>query len=250
MYGTIKQVEWAQRIKDQWLQNSINVPDIQDAQFYINNRKITGENELNLASQEYEKHIISPFSKKYPRYNRDDAVIALSKMKDFVGVDCETTGLKKQDHIVELAIVEYSTKKVLLDVVIQPPEYDPWSLKNYGEVTYQELASALPFKCYAELVNDTLSQYDMVAYNASFDTKMLNRDMRREKIGVYTPIMRATCAMELFTAWMNSCDHYKLSEACQVMGVNQEKYGKPHRALADILAMLELIDSMKKEINV
>lgn len=256
MTGSDKQVEWAQKIKGeiQLRYPGEPLPDVSYAKFWIDNRDATPTQLCKRASTE----VHSPFTATYPRITRSDVEPLLRNMHNFAVVDTETSGLpsKANAEIVEMTIVAVTSDEVLFNSLFKPHDMEDY-LKSEARKMHafpeEDYLKAPTFPEEWETIQLLLSHYHLVSYNAEFDFPMLRRTA--QIWGLPAPHIKATCAMKMFHAFMNTetaswqKEKTKLSEAREVMGVDQEKFGAPHTALADTLALRELLLRMRDTVE-
>ena len=97
---------------------------------------------------------------------------------DILIVDTETTGLKVEDEIVQLAIVNLRGE-TLINTLLRPvTEVSDEALAVHG-ITDQELAGAPMFSDLYERVRGFLRSHKLIAYNAEFDRRMLAQTCKR-----------------------------------------------------------------------
>jgi DNA polymerase III epsilon subunit-like protein len=106
----------------------------------------------------------------------------------------------------------------------------------------KELWQAPSFSDLAESISLIVSAYHVVTYNVAFDIPFLQ--YQYVKSGLRVPKINATCAMRIFSAFLNTDTNMSLEYACRVLGIKQEQYGVPHRALSDVLVTIELLKNM------
>jgi hypothetical protein len=238
--GSLKQIAWAERIRRNVLRTvSPSLADelrqIRSAQFWITHRERTPEEWRGVRASDRP----GLFTVECPRYTRDDGLDWARHLDlgSCVMVDTETTGLGIDAEVIEIAIVRMGDRKVLLDTLVRPsvpptddPQWDFTGIPSFVEIAYQ--------------VARYLTTYTPVAYNARFDLPMIRENMRR--CGVPIPRLVGECAMKAYTAFSKRDRYPSLDVACQEMGIDRTRYGATHRALADALATIDLILTMRE----
>lgn len=246
--GTAKQIEWAGRIRAQFalLYGWAALPDIDAARFWIDSRSVDGRDELAQAARDWqvEQDVAyeSPFTDVFPRYTREDALPVLRglrRMSETVGVivlDLETSGLEKTDRVAEIAAVHWPSREVVIDRVVRLP--DGLRPAEVASISTEEMADAPAFEGFADEVA-YLCYRHLVAWNARFDMRFLHRELRLAR---EARRLRATCAMRLAAAWLESADWPTLEEAAAALKVGV--VGPAHRAMPDVLTTCAVLDAM------
>ena len=147
----------------------------------------------------------------------------------FAIVDVETTGLRKSDRIVEIAIVTLDAAGNILDEwdTLVNPERDVGPVDIHG-VTASMVSAAPSFIEIAGAIGERIYGALLVAHNLAFDARMLRQDF--DRIGARLSPGDGVCTLRL--------GHGKLRDVCREHGVVHEA---EHRALADARATAELL---------
>lgn len=189
------------------------------------------------------KSIASHFTTTYPRLHRRHATQALQQLKDFLVIDTETTGIGKPSEVCELAIVDYQSRNVLFNSLLQPYNMDGYEVSKAKEVTgitTQELRNAPTLPQVWDEVLDIIHSKHTTAFNADFDLRMIRNSAM--KWGLEVPVLEATCLMKLCTAFLDLDYWIGLQEASLLLGIEAVK---THRALADVMTTIEVVKAMK-----
>jgi DNA polymerase III epsilon subunit-like protein len=243
LVGTDKQKKWAcsiiERLQEQ--HPGVMLPEVKDSSWWIKQRDNSIEDIISNSATGVK--VATPFTRKFPMYGRSDAIAAIQALgTDFVVMDLETTGVKRsEDQIIEIAIVHFSGE-VLLNTVVKP--LGTLVTNDISKIEPEELFNAPSFTEIAPRVEIILNAYHACSYNAAFDFPFLQYAYIR--YGLPVPNVNATCAMRLFSAFMDSDTPFSLEAACKMLHIDQESYGKPHRALADVLTTIELLKTLLK----
>ncbi len=242
LVGSEKQVKWAASVvaKFQALYPDVILPDVKSAEWWIKNRDKSIEALIGESATGVK--IATPFTRQFPMYSHNDAILALKSLgSDFVVLDLETSGLKRDtDEILEIAIVHYGTGEILLNSVVKP--LGTLVTNDISKIEPEEFFDAPTFLDMAPRIEIILNAYPACSYNASFDFPFLQFAYIR--YGLPVPKITASCAMRIFSAFMDSETNFSLEKACKMMRIEQEKYGKSHRALSDVLVTIELLKSL------
>jgi len=159
---------------------------------------------------------------------------------DVVILDTETTGLRDIDEIIEIAIIT-TQNKILLNSLFQcqMTTIPPGATKVHGLVK-SNLEGAPTFPQVWNALSKRLAKWEILIYNASYDTKMLQ--LTAERYGRTLPKLRVHCLMERVSAYIGGYKQmYKLSEACSYFQIEQSS---AHRALADVQNSLKVLQAL------
>jgi len=253
LVGTEKQRNWANQIiaKFAGLYPDINLPNQNSADWWIKHREATLD-ELLAESTNASGQINTVFTNQYPRYGRLDAMEALDILgNNFIVLDLETTGLQAKEHeIVEIAIVHYKTRDVLLNTLVRPfniAAYEKSKARELHSINMNDVLEAPTFLDLSSIIAGIISDNHCCIFNAAFDAPFLAYQYL--KYGQDVPKITATCAMRLFTAFMNLSTNLSLETACKIMGIDQDVNGKAHTALADVLSTCDLLQAMRQMVE-
>lgn len=164
----------------------------------------------------------------------------LVQRDDWLVIDVETTGLDGNVEIVEAAVVG-PRGDTLLDAVVRPrtpPE--PGASRVHG-LSAETLDRAHPYEQVHGVLNSLLAGRVVVAYNAAFDRKALNRTCQMAGL----PPIACTwdCAMLRYEQWRGF--QTSLTTACEVESIVTP--APRHRALPDARLVWHLIRRMANE---
>jgi len=244
LVGSPKQRSWAGAVIRELESKypGVQLPEVKSADWWIKHRDESIEDIIKASATGVK--ITTPFTRAYPAYCRSDAIAAIQALgTDFVVMDLETTGVKRsEDQITEIAIVHFSGE-VLLNTAVKP--LGTLVTNDISKIEPEELFNAPPFTEIAPKIEIILNAYHACSYNAAFDFPFLQYAYIR--YGLPVPNINATCAMRLFSAFMDSDTPFSLEAACKMLHIDQERHGKPHRALADVLVTIELLKTLSKD---
>ncbi|MCY3887036.1 MAG: 3'-5' exonuclease [Chloroflexi bacterium] len=148
----------------------------------------------------------------------------------FVVIDCETTGLGRNDRIVEIAAVtlDASTKEVTSEyTTLLNPQCDVGPVDIHG-VTSAMVETAPVFEEIAGALATRLDGAVLVAHNLPFDSRMIAQEF--ERLGTQFAPGKGICTLKATSA--------KLSVACARYGIELTAH---HCALADARATAALM---------
>ena len=244
LVGTDKQKRWANSIieKLQISNPGIVLPEVRSAEWWIKQRDNSIEDIISNSATGVK--VSTPFTRKYPMFSRSDAIAAIQALgSDFIVIDLETSGLKRdEDEIIEVAIVHHGTGEILLNTLLRPMDMERYRnshAKGITKIEAEELKQAPTFLEVAPRIEIILNAYSACSYNASFDFPFLQFQYIR--YGLPVPKITASCAMRIFSAWLDTDTNISLERACKLLKIDQEAHGKPHRALSDVLVTIELL---------
>lgn len=157
------------------------------------------------------------------KQSRADTVIVL---------DFETTGLSpdRGDRAIEIGAVRIEQGRITdrFQSLMNPGKRIDTFIENYTGITNEMLKEAAPCKEVMKEFADFIEDFDLVAHNASFDSRFLLSELRR--------IRRATsgefaCSMLLSRRLYQDAPDYKLGTLVEYHHIPND--GTFHRALAD-----------------
>lgn len=177
----------------------------QERQQRIRNRKKEEEQELKKRQREQERRQEEILRKKYDvfnqkldslkqyeielsdeKHNRNDSIYiepknitkstSFVKIKDFIAVDTETTGLKAAGNdIIQLSAVKFINFEPveIFSTYIKPRKHIPEEATEINGITDEMVQSAPNFCQIVNSFNEFIGDLPLVAHNAPFDTKHL-----------------------------------------------------------------------------
>lgn len=163
---------------------------------------------------------------------------ALMALPNFYVLDTETTGVGKQDEIIQIGIVDKAGHTVM-NTLIKPtvPIHPDASAVN--GITQDRVADAPTFAdVYVELCK-ILAATPLVAYNMPFDWRMMQQTARAYKLPTPRTGQRH-CAMREYAAYRGT-RWQKLTNAA---AHEQIEVADAHTALGDVMMTLALIQKM------
>lgn len=158
---------------------------------------------------------------------------------DFLVIDTETTGVKKDAEIVEIALLNNNGETVFHSL-IKPSKPIPEEAIKIHRITNLMVQDAPSFADIAIPLLEILSNKTIVAHNANFDRKRLNYEFSR-------------CNLDLNAKWectmlMSSPKGQKwnrLGEAMQQLNIHLNGVG--HRALFDAECCRQILIAISKK---
>lgn len=164
---------------------------------------------------------------------------------DFIIVDTETTGIEVWDEPIQIGVID-GNGNALFESLIKPTvTISPRAQAVHG-ISEHQLVNAPSLATVCERLFWVMAGKRVIAYNQSFDSRMLLQACRAHSIPYVGQSCRWECAMENYAAYYGEINNryggYKwqsLEKACRQMGV---PYGDgAHTAVGDCLATLALI---------
>ncbi|MDT3252772.1 3'-5' exonuclease [Serratia sp. root2] len=165
--------------------------------------------------------------------------------------DTETTGLGVDAEIVEISIIDCNGF-IMLNTLIKPTKSIPSEATAIHGITDEMVANAPTWRDVHGAVGAMFFEHGFVAYNASFDARMIIQSARLNGLG-YDGLCsfigeNSHCAMLAYAEYYGEESNrggykwQKLTAAAEQQGVVIE--GTPHRALSDCLTTLGVIKAM------
>jgi len=160
----------------------------------------------------------------------------------FLVIDTETTGLGRDDEVVQVGIINHFGE-VLLDTLVRPQNPDRLLAKgpsgrssaDIHGITPDKLRSAPTFREIYPALVALMTDNILVAYNADFDRRLLQQSCTRWEMPM--PVAAAWhCAMKQHAVYfgeIKSDGEYRW-----------QRLGGDHSALGDVRATLALVNQM------
>jgi len=168
-------------------------------------------------------------------------------------LDTETTGLGDDAEVCEITILDASGTP-LLDTLVCPTQPISAEATAIHGITDDMVAAAPAWPEVAEQFAAIVAGRTVVAYNASFDQRLLSQTHQRH--GLTAPELTTACAMLLYASWHGEWleGRYgrwqwrwiKLIEAARECGVLESG---AHRALADARMTLGVLRYLQRRTN-
>lgn len=163
-----------------------------------------------------------------------------------ITLDTETTGLGSDDEIVEICLID-TNGTPLLNTLIKPTKPIPDEAIEIHGITNEMVASAPTWADIYEQFSALITDRTVVIYNSDFDVRIIKQTS--EKYDLAVPQIKSVCAMAMYSYFWGEWDYrrdkwhwQKLSDAAKQQGVTIE--GKAHRALADCLMTLGVVEAV------
>lgn len=169
-----------------------------------------------------------------------DLTLPGSKM-EYVSFDVETTGLYKNDRIIEIGFVAFNDGKVI----------EEWStllnpLRDIGKSNIHGITSSMVSTAplFEDVINDIFRMINgrvLVAHNLSFDARMLIQEFNRAN--TQGEIGKGFCTMVASRRVLAGSGD-SLSATCAELGV---EYTKAHSALGDARMTMQIFQKLMED---
>ncbi len=161
----------------------------------------------------------------------------MSKHVDFAVVDCETTGFRKSDRIVEIAVVRVGANCELLQeyVTLVNPCRDIGPSYIHG-ITASDVRDAPLFEQIAGDLIAILAGCVVGAHNVLFDLRMIRNELNR--LAYTPPQFPYLCTMKLARKLDPHLESRSLGCVCRHFGIRLDR---PHGADCDAHAAAEIL---------
>lgn len=176
--------------------------------------------------------------------NKAQGKVGLSSdEREYVVIDTETTGLFKNDRIVEIGCIVFKNGEMLEEwsTLINPNrDLGP---THIHKITPSMVSIAPTFEEIANDLQRLLNGRIIVGHNASFDIRMLRQEFSRMNITIEfgAPFCTMMAARQLFPSGLDN-----LSEACKNVGI---KIDNIHSALGDARMALHLFEHVSESLQ-
>lgn len=189
-------------------------------------------------------------------------IIMANWLKDnYVVIDTETTGLRTDDEIVEIAIINMRGE-VLLNTLVKPTKPIPAEATCIHGITDEMVADAPTWAEVYPLVMGIISECSWLAWNSRFDARLITQTCLITGVyDDYTPAQMLASykdvhdsqidAKRIYSQWYGEFDRRQqnfrrqsLSSAVAQQDVQVD--GAPHRALNDCLMVLGVLNKASR----
>ncbi len=171
---------------------------------------------------------------------------------DGVILDSETTGLDKDDEIIEIGVIDCSGK-ILLDTLVRSIKKIPPAVTKIHGITNVNVKNAPIWSDVQMQLIKVIKGRKLLIYNANFDCRLMIQSST--KAGIFddefldTISINTGCVMLAYAHFYGEWNDYrndykwqKLDDAAKQQNVTLE--GKSHRAITDCYTTLNLLKSM------
>ncbi|MDZ4021045.1 3'-5' exonuclease DinG [Pseudomonas sichuanensis] len=119
-------------------------------------------------------------------------------------LDVESTGTGYDDEVCEIAIVDANGMPII-ETLIRPTQPIPPQATAIHGITNSMVATAPSWPEVAKQYEDAVAGRTVVAYNASFDTRLIRQTHQRHKLTA--PTLTTACLMQMFSVWNGEWDN-------------------------------------------
>ena len=200
-------------------------------QFIKDNQELIMKESVN---GEYEDPKLSPMEFKKLGLNNTDYLI----------IDTETTGLQKDDEVIELAIIDFTGKEIYHSMY-EPQKDVHWAASKVSKLTKKKLIGSPKFMDEWSRIVELIGNKKLIAHNASFDYQLIKQTLERYDLD-------KNDADKIFVGYIDSMDlakkyisssNYKLETLCEILGIEDEQ---KHRATYDCLMVLKMLRALEE----
>jgi DNA polymerase-3 subunit epsilon len=155
----------------------------------------------------------------------------------YVILDTETTGLNKNDVLIQIAIIDLDGNE-LLNSLVKPTKRKRMSAESTAihGLTMRDLANAPTFEVLRPEIDRIVAGRIVLIYNAEFDARLIRQTTMQDECSL--PRLRATCVMQHYSWFVQEWSDYH----------NDWKYQKlpsaEHSAVGDCRATLKVLQQM------
>lgn len=160
---------------------------------------------------------------------------------DTLVLDTETTGLKGDAEIVQIAVMNLAGD-VLLDTYVKPRKPIPPDAEAIHGISTKTVADAPPFEHMAVALRQVLDGRTCLIYNREYDLRLIRQSAMAADLDNMIALPSSAkfeCAMLPYSAWVGEKSTYKASEYRW-----QKLPSGDHSALGDVRATRKLIYRM------
>lgn len=180
---------------------------------------------------------------------------------DYVIIDTETTGLRYDDEIIEITIINMRGD-VLLNTLVKPTGPIPPEVTKINNITDEMVAAARTWPEVFPMVKQIISGRKWLAWNSYFDARMMIQSCL--KTGVWDGLTADTVASavraietrhidakSVYDQWYGEFDKKHCGFKRQSLATAAARHGVStagaHRALADCMMVLGVLDKVCRD---
>lgn len=181
-----------------------------------------------------------PTPKKKQRSRQSTAPVARCSgwlTPEYLFVDTETTGLGRDDEIVELCILDHQGQ-ILFNRLIKPKTRISEEASRVSGIAHEMLKDECPLPTHWVELEQIIRGRTLVAWNAQFDARLFEQSAKKHKLAL--PDISWQCAMKRYA----NGGMVKLSKAAKDLSISPPK--PLHRAHADAQLCFEVVRQMEE----
>lgn len=168
-------------------------------------------------------------------------------------IDTETTGISRNDEIVEIAIVDIN-ENILFQSLVKPSKPIPKKATDIHGITNKMVASAPSFAQIWGKINKICASRHLVFYNSRFDKRMMVQSANAaygsdakfkfwQLFDTRTAPHETTCVMRRYVSLTSYYRWQTLINACNQQGIKCDDVPN-HRAAGDAIKTVRLYKSL------
>lgn len=148
--------------------------------------------------------------------------------------DTETTGVEKDDKIIDIAIIDLEGN-ILLNTLLYTDKEISEGAYEVNHISKEDLIGKPTFKDIIKEIETIIQDKTLLIFNSSFDVNMMKNNGYKKDI-------KSQCLMNLYMDYIDTDRWVGLQRALDYEGIEIEQN---HRALGDCYCCLELLKKMK-----
>jgi DNA polymerase III subunit epsilon len=179
------------------------------------------------------QHQSSAIKDKMILWSRD----VLEHKDQYVILDTETTGLNKNDVVIQISIIDLHGNE-LLNSLVRPMKRKRMSAESSGihGITMADLISAPTLGEIKPEIDKITAGKTVLIYNAEFDERLIEQTARQDKC--FSPHFKTTCVMKYYSFFIQQWSDYHCDWSYQKLPSGD------HSAIGDCRATLKAINEM------
>lgn len=179
--------------------------------------------------------------RKQDRLEAREWARALLARRDWVILDTETTGLGDDAEVIQIAVLA-PRGATLLDALLRPTTPIPPAATAVHGIDTAMTEPAVTYAQIHDVLAYVLSNKVVIAYNAGYDARLLRQTAHRH--GIPPLDLTWECAMKQYARFAGRWSRRRHDYAWQRLPLSKRYKGRPHQAIADCWATLELLERM------
>jgi len=151
--------------------------------------------------------------------------------------DTETTGLKENDEVIQIAIINLN-KDILINTLVKPTWKKSISrdASNIHGIKIKDLENAPIFREIGDKIHNICSDKIVIIFNSAFDLRLMEQSNNKGYYPAFIP--KHECAMLQYSKFIGIWNEYRNDYKWQKLS------GGDHSALGDCYATLNVIERM------
>lgn len=186
------------------------------------------------------------FVKAQDESGQECAAFPRLRLKEFVILDTETTGLRGDDEVVELGMID-SKGNILYQSLFRPQKQIHYAASKVNGLFNKDLVDEPLFKDEWENIKNAIGSRIIIGHNIAFDKTMIMQTLARYDMNDNeAKRMFRNCRDSMVIARQHlSAENYRLETLCRTLGIVDEQ---KHRACDDCLMVLRLLEAIEQRI--